>query len=310
MFDHPLRRFSAACCCFVSLLLSPAQAEPSAPVGAINGNIAVKVVPVIPDRTGETRPLPTEDCAVHLVEADEQTTPWIYPCGQWFQPAVGRYLFWLEQRSTVSFQSILSYAGEPFTGSGLMLPKTMYPSGYVQLKKGTRIPADATFRLISLESVEAHRPYDRRIASKHAGEPVRIPVGKMIAGIFDRSGQALALSRPSEVSAGGTTIADPVAAAANRSAIVAVFSRPGSPGPIPCTIALTSDQSTIRPAVNFQTQERIVIVWYELAPAPVRLEVACGDTQPFHRSLRLKPGTIETVRAKLARPLPPIRVPD
>lgn len=292
------------------LLLSPEQAAASDPVGAVNGNIAVNVVPMLTERNGETRPLPIEDCAVHLVDADEQTTPWIYPCGKWFQPPVGRYLFWLEQRSTVSFQSVLSYAGEPFTGSGLMLPKTMYPSGYVQLRSGTPIPADATFRLISLERVENYRPYDRRIARKRANEPVRIPVGRMIAGVFDRYGQALAISRPREVSAGGVTTADPAGPSRNKTDIVAVLSRSGLPGPIPCDIALTLGRHTIQPAVNFQTQERIIIAWYELTPAIARLNVACGDTQPFTRSLRLKPGTIETVRATLARPLPPIRVTD
>lgn len=83
------------------------QASASDPAGSMNGKVAVNVVPVSATPDGEPKPLPTAGCVVHLVNAEEQITPWNYPCGDWFQPPVGRYLFWVEQGSTVRFQSIL-----------------------------------------------------------------------------------------------------------------------------------------------------------------------------------------------------------
>lgn len=138
---------------------------------------------------------------------------------------------------------------------------------------------------------------------------VRIPAGRMIAGVFDRLGNALALSRPQVVSAGGTVVVAPSPPARDRSHVVGVWSRAGLPGPVPCEIALTSEEGAIAPAIDVQTQERVIAVWYDVpSPANAHLRVACGDTQPFARSLHLTPGGVETVRAFLVKP-PPVALP-
>lgn len=271
--------------------------------GAIDGKVAVMAIPVITDRNGDTIPLAEEGCEAHFVQAEDQAMQWIYQCGVWFQPPVGRYLFWLEQEATVSFQSLISYAGEPFTDSGLTFPKTMYPSGEVQLSESVRVPPDATFRLISLEKVGTYRPFDRRIGSAHATASVRVPVGRVIAGVFDRNGRAVSLSRPQDVTAASRAVLRPEVPPRGKADVVAVLSR--SVGRwVPCSVALiTSRGRVIHPTINLQTPDRIVAAWYGLmAPDAVRMNVTCGKRKPLVRKLRLSSGTIETVRFTVAVP--------
>lgn len=302
-------RSTAARIAMIAVLLSlawrGATANSRETAGSIDGKIAVMAFPEAVDRNGDTQRIQANDCEVHLVQAEEQTTQWLYECGTWFQPPVGRYLFWLEQGSSVSFQSILSYAREPFTNAGLVLPKRMYPSGFVQLKEGAALPEGATFRAISLESVESYRAYDRRIANTNAHRPTRMPIGTMLTGVFDRNGRALSLSTPQNVSVGKTTVVDPRMPTRGQSDVLAVLSRSELGHPFPCKVTLTSNRLSLQPEVNFQTADRLVVAWYGLAaPAAMNLNVTCDNALPFVRMLFLEPGAILTVRSSLRKSSP------
>jgi len=249
---------------------------------------------------GKTIPLATSNCTVHLIHAAEQSREWTYPCGKWFQPAVGRYLFWAEQGATISLQSVLSYAGESFTGSGLMLSKTMQPAGFLRTDNRTKVPPDATLRFVSLRPVGDERPFDRRLDHKRAHEPVRLPAGAAITGVFDRAGRALSLTRPIEVTAGTTAVVRPEGPARNVAHVLAVVSRSGLSPRTPCDITLAVRRDFPTPTVNLQSQERVIAAWYDVpAPAIAVLRMTCSNAQPWERTLHIRPGAIETLRATL-----------
>ncbi|HEX6640883.1 MAG TPA: hypothetical protein VF215_07200, partial [Thermoanaerobaculia bacterium] len=302
---RPAARIAMIAVLFLSVAWRGATPSSRETPGSIDGKIAVMAFPEAVDRNGDTQRIQANDCEVHLVQAEEQTTQWLYECGTWFQPPVGRYLFWLEQGSSVSFQSILSYAREPFTNAGLVLPKRMYPSGFVQLKEGAALPEGATFRAISLDSVENYRAYDRRIANRNAHRPTRMPIGPMLTGVFDRYGRALSLSTPQNVSVGKTTVVDPRTPTREQSDVLAVLSRSELGHPSPCNVTLTSNRQSIQPEVNFQIADRLVVAWYGLAaPAAMNLNVTCDNALPFVRMLYLEPGAILTVRSSIRKSLP------
>ncbi|HYH07080.1 MAG TPA: hypothetical protein VEK11_08485 [Thermoanaerobaculia bacterium] len=239
-------------------------------------------------------------CVIRLVETENQSRERVFSCGTWFQPPVGRYFFWAEQNGMVSAQTIIRYAGEPFRGSGLMLSKQMVPAGVLQLDRSIEVPRGSTFRLLSLELIGTHRPFDRRIERAHAYDTVRMPSGKVLGGIFDENGRALALARPQRVRGGAVTTLRPERPRASRSGVLAVLERATTPGAPPCDASLTIGQRQHRAAVDLQMHQRVVLAWYELpASSDARLDVRCAGATPFTRQLRLEPRAIATVRAAL-----------
>jgi hypothetical protein len=150
-------------------------------MGVINGRVAIAAIPSLVDVHGKSTILASEDCEVHLVNSHDVTVERVYPCGSWFTPPVGRYLFWIEKGSSVSYQSVLYYAGEKFRTAGKVFLKPVYPAGSVQLDLKTEIPTGGTFRILTLDTRERYRPFDRRISSANAKRPVRVPVGRVIA---------------------------------------------------------------------------------------------------------------------------------
>lgn len=282
-----------ACAALMVSLLSVA-AIASEPQGSINGKIAIQVVP----HDAATADL--RDCEVHLVKTDDQTRELVYDCGSWFQPPVGRYLFWVEHDARISFQSVITYAGEPFTKSGLMLMKTMFPAGTVKLDARVPMPDGATFRLVSLERVENHRAFDRRIAKTNSTPSVRVPVGRVIAGIFDRDGRALSLSRPQSIELAKMTTVHPEQPNRGKAHVLAVLERSSAnPSNVQCVADLLATTST----VSVQTDDRMVLVWYDLpAPSTTELTVRCGTNQPLIQTVHLDPRTIRTIRAPLPAP--------
>jgi hypothetical protein len=169
-------------------------ALPNAKAGAIHGKVAL--LALLFDRRDNRMLFDSKGCQVHLVNSGDESIEHAYPCGAWFQPPVGRYLLWLELGSFVSYQSVVYYAGEPFRTAGKVFQKQMFPAGSVQLDKKTSVPVGATFRLLALNTRARFRPFDRKIANANASRQVRVPVGRVIAGVFDSGGRALLLSPP------------------------------------------------------------------------------------------------------------------
>jgi hypothetical protein len=278
----------------VTATLSSSASEPP---GSINGKIAIQVVP------HDAMTTDLRDCEVHLVRTDDQTREITFECGSWFQPPIGRYLFWVEHGSRISFQSVITYAGEPFTKSGLMLVKTTFPAGTVMLDEKVAMPDDATFRLVSLERVEHHRAFDRRIARVHARKFVRVPVGLVLAGIFDRDGRVLSLSRAQTIASASTTTVNPEEPRHGKAHVVAVLERSSAkPSTVRCAAVLIAG-SGLEPDVSLQTDDRMVLAWYDVAaPSTAELTVHCGANRPLTETVRLDSRTIRTIRAPLPAP--------
>ena len=295
-----LRAVGSAVVGVVTLTVIADAATPQLPSGSSDGRIAVRVVPDEPvDDTNAV----FRECEVHLVRTDDQSRELVYGCGSWFQPPVGRYLFWLEQGSRVSFQSVIKYVGEPSDESGLTLSKAMFPAVFVRLSSKTPISDDDTFRVVSLERIANYRAFDRRIDYAHARRPVTMPVGNVIAGIFDRTGRALSISKPQAVATARTTTVHPRRPGRRRADVLAVLERHPSEGArSACTAALTTPKGKdIRPGVAMETDDRLVLAWYGIAaPSVVRLSVQCGG-QSLVRTVHVRRRAIETVRAFLPR---------
>jgi hypothetical protein len=247
-----------------------------------------------------SRLLGTAGCQVHMADSDDVSIVHEYPCGSWFQPPVGRYLFWLEQGPSISYQTIIYYAGEKFTTAGKVFLKPMYPAGSVQLDVKTTMPIDGTLRLLSLDSRARYRPFDRRILTTHAKESVRVPVGRVIASIFDDGGRALSLSRPLSVTKGGTTPIVPDYSRMRGATVLTILNRFVRHTLPSCNGTLVTETQRLRPDIDMQAYDRIVFAWYGVqAVGRGRLELRCGGKNLLTQQLRLRRGAIETIRAAL-----------
>lgn len=269
--------------------------------GNIGGRIAIAAVPVDP------QPANYAPCEVHLVLTTYDKDELVYPCSTWFQPAVGRYLFWLEQGSFVSYQSVIFYGGEPFHRTGMLLSKPLFRAGTVRIEDDP-IPAGATLRVLSLQTARTYRPFDRVIKRGGRTHSFRIPAGRVIAGIFDAAGNALSLSKPHVVQQGRTERMVPRRARTAATLLVILDRFVGHP-PFPrCASSLTiGNRRQSRPIVNLQAHDRVVLVWYDLDAGDARLDFRCKSDQTFARTLRLTEGNVTTVRTRLKTTTPALR---
>lgn len=289
----------------VALLAEHAKAQKSLghdPVGSINGRIAIKMLP----QTSDPKDLDLKSCEAHLVQVDNQSTELVYRCGTWFQPPIGRYLFWLQQNERISYQSVITYAGEAFRTGGLALSKSMYPAGYVRLSSDTAtLPLNSTLRLISLNTLDELRPFDRRIERPSAKLRVTAPTGDAIVGLFDRQGRALLLSRPKAVRSASITEFTPHGPMRSRANLVVILERSQAPFPAaPCSVNLKLGETTvgspIPPLVNFQPNDRVVLIWYDLtAPCEAELVVQCPRANAYRRTTRLMDDVTTTLRGRV-----------
>lgn len=299
--------YSQAFLVVVFITTSAGFAAPTLPdprAGEIGGRVAIMGIPIIAGPGSATTPLSTANCEVHMARSNDETQEYVYPCGKWFQPPTGRYLLWLEKEGSISFQRVVYYAGERFGRAGHVFMNTLHPAGSVKLDPTTKMPAGSTFRLLSLDPVRDSRPFDRRIASVHANRQVAIPIGRVIAGVFDRDGRVLSLSKPKRVEAGIVTAVSPEKPENGRAALLAVLNRYVAPRALPvCEGSLIlPDSSEEHPSVDLQAHDRVVLVWYDLPLASVaRLELRCGGRLPFTQDVGLHAGAIVGVRADLPK---------
>src|SRR6476659_7673577 len=141
MSRHWLKAAAALLCLFSYAVSNARGSRVDLTQGVIGGRIAIMG---LADGTP-----PSADCEVRLALIGDEVHSKAYPCGTWFQPPVGRYLYWIEQRSSVSAQSVINYGGEPFRRYGALFSKKMIPAGRVVLSGSVPLPAGAEFRLLS-----------------------------------------------------------------------------------------------------------------------------------------------------------------
>jgi len=279
----------------ISFLPVRVNAQPLDPrTGNIGGRIAIAAMP------RDSQPSNHAPCEVHLVLTTYDKDEQIYACNTWFQPAVGRYLFWLEQGSSISYQSVIFYGGEHFHRSGMLLSKPLFPAGNVEIE-GETIPSGATLRVLSLRTARTYRPFDRVIRPAGRSRSFRIPAGRVIAGVFDAAGNALSLSAPHVLEQGRTQRIS-LESARRTAALLVVLDRFVRRPPLPrCVSSLTiGDRRQPRPTVDLQAHDRVVLVWYDLDAGDARLDFRCRSGQTLTRTLILAERRVATIRTRLA----------
>jgi hypothetical protein len=288
---------------------------PPASAGEINGRTALLMWPASAD--GE--PIEPSNCKAHLVPYSDQDQELLFPCGEWFQPPVGKYRYWLEKDDAFMSPSptIVVYAGPKFTGAGLRGVLPVLPAGKVALR--APFPAEQSLRLLHIPSGSSkpaqHRSMDRR-ARADSVVPLLMPEGEVIAGVFDRkSGDAVALTRPVRVQRDKVAYVNPQPPKEGCD-VLAVFDRPGirprsqtdDAAPV-----LRTPQGDRPPDVLSDTANRVIAVWYGISARSAELIFKSSAELVPTETLRLVPGHAVTIRRAISS-LPAadvdIRAPD
>lgn len=278
----------------------PAPPDPA--TGEIDGKRAVLVWPGDGQVTG---------CEATLVPENDPDAEDHYPCGEWFIPPFGKYKAWIEGPSSISpAPAKLSYLSGQFTGQGLMAVFETTSAGEIGLR--TRWPG-TSLRVLNLDSFASGAflapAFDRRARGDGIG-PVKVPTGRVLAGVFDpKSGDAVALARPVQVVAGGMAYAEPALPARGTDVLV-MLNRPhlrDRPDAESVTLKLDVDGQSRPPAVIADSSDRVYAVWYAVEGRRARV-IADGRELAFSgREFPLFPRRVITVREQL-RALPRLRV--
>ncbi|PYQ26046.1 MAG: hypothetical protein DMF56_25715 [Acidobacteria bacterium] len=269
---------------------------PDPATGEINGTIALLLWPVSPDASRQ--PLSAEGCEVHLTLSDSQTDETRYPCSGWFQPpGRGRYLVWLEQGETVSPQTFITFDYLRFRGLGQTILMPMRAAGWLRVD-APKTADGATVRVLSLEeSAEDVRAFDRRVPASQGGVTVRVPAGRAIAGVFDSTGRARALSRPVQVKKGTTRTVAP-STPPNTDVLVSLVRRNHKHADA-CRSSIVFPNGSEQPAeATLVAWDRVVAVWYGLKSAEGRVLVDCGPSK-FEKEIQLARFKVITIRDEL-----------
>jgi Carboxypeptidase regulatory-like domain len=279
--------------------------------GQINGRVATMAFPITRVESasggaGHDRFLSVENCLVHLGPFTAPDDELLYPCGKWFQPpAEGSYRVWLEMPGLISEgHSVLMWEDEPFTGRGLALAMGVEPAGTIALAPTVPIGNEQSFRFVLLRGVHKGklRPaFDRRLSGDRARKGAAVATGSVLAGIFDRkTDDAIALARPVEVRAGKTSFATPAPPAKGSDVLVVL----GRPAPAVAAdpevnVVLQVDGNARRPDAFSASASNLFAVWYGVEGRSATLVAESSAVQLPPTVLRLTPGKVTTLRARL-----------
>jgi hypothetical protein len=291
----------------VVLLLGDARADdrkpPDPATGVINGRIALLYWPVLSaDKDREPQLLSPEGCRIHLIPADEPAVEHQYPCGEWFQPPIGSYDAWLETADRVSPQWTVVYGGAP-AESGLAGLVPVFAAGRVSLPAGHSLAPGEEVRLLSLDghqTMKSDRIFERRLRREE--KTVLMPAGRIIAGRFDqKSGDAVALSRPTPLAAGKMVSVWPEPPAKGSDLLV-ILRRPSRTGGAADTAMFIDDGEQRRPADVSLDVNRIVAIWYGIDARTVTVSLRAQNVAWPRQEVRLVPLRVSTLRSRAERP--------
>lgn len=253
--------------------------------GNIDGKQALMDIPKAPVLYKED----LTNCRVLLAPAQDLEQRLSYPCGTWYiPPAEGHYVTWLETDVAISNpQGVLYNVDAPYRGSGLVSASPLVPAGYARVQ--TAVPRGHTVRYLHLDSPGFG--FQLRVAGQDAATPVRIPEGRVVAGIFDREGRATAHSRPLTITATETTTfqLEPPEVGAD---LVVVLRKSRTHR------ARTADLEAggRLPDVQYEKDTHLVAAWYGLPPVATTIHSA---TLGLHCEVPLEEGAVATVREEV-----------
>ncbi len=250
---------------------------------------------------GEDRIVDPTGCVVHLVPSDVDQRL-VYDCGTWFAPpAADRYTVWLEQGQRISGQTVLSYSGSKFSGHGLITVMPVERAGFAALSADTNVGEGQTVRFLSLE--ESSSGFDKRLSAREAKSATRLPEGRAISGVFDSQGNALALSGPFTMKGGKTAVVTPkppvdaadlmIILGKHRATTVERAKRKTS-------ISALAGEAARAPDVMYETDGRIIAVWYGLTANTATVTIASEIFRLDAKAIQLTVGRVTTVREELS----------
>lgn len=284
----------------VLVLATAARGVPDRSTGVINGKKAVMFWPKNNDVTG---------CVARLVPFTNPATELSFPCGEWFLPPVGQYRAWIETSDTISpVPLVLNHRDEPFQGTGLLAVLETVPSGEVGLLRASG--EAATFRALSIDTFRAgatlQRSFDRRVKATDS-RPVRMPTGRIVAGLFDDKGDAITLSRPTTLAA--NQIIHPSLSVPRATNILVILERPKThnSGEQEVDVHLSIDEKAATPDVLIDAADRIIAIWYEQSGRHAQLRTKSTTLMAKPVDLPIAPGRTYTVRSTLTA-LPKLQV--
>jgi hypothetical protein len=282
-----------------SLLLVLLMAAPALHAGTT----PVKVTPVITTtREAGVTFLPLENCIAHLVPSSNVNTELTYPCGEWFTPPPDRYRVWAEKDDLISpSPSMLNYSGT--SGRGLEAGIHMGPAGTVE--SAGAIPEGHTLRLVGLDSHVGpvlRQAFERRVQPGPAGAAVKMPIGRVLVGLFDKGGDAVALCSVLEVRKGQTVSAKPKSPARSESDLLVVLDRPrfsSARHPDDVELQLDKGGDLIAPDVLMNAVDRVIAVWYGISPGAALVNVISETLHLDPIDVALRSSQVTTARARL-----------
>jgi hypothetical protein len=277
-------------------------AMPPASSGEINGRTALLVWPASAD--GEL--IEASHCNAHLVPYADQEQELLFPCGEWFQPAVGKYRYWLEKDGALisRYPTVFIYNGPKFTGSAIRVVLPVTPAGEIALREPSS--GDRSFRVLSIPAASdrpaQHRSMDRRTRAD-AVIPLLMPEGDVVAGLFDRkTGDAVALTRRVRVQRDKLAYVTPKAPK-DGSDILAVLDRPGirpRSQTEDAALMLRTPNGDRAPDILSDTSNRVIAIWYGVSARSADLVFQSSAERVPTETLRLVPGHVVTIRRPIA----------
>ena len=289
----------------ISAAAEKAPAPPPAESGVIDSQSAIMLWP------DDGKPL--TGCEAHLMPLDHQDIEYRYGCGEWFlPPARGSYKMWAERADRIThIQTIFTYQGGSSPRGGTIVHLPLGPAGEIALSAPRS--NGLSLHAANLDTYLAGTPvisqeFDRRTKANEVRN-VRMPVGRILAGLFDvGTNEAVAVARPATLIEGRVLYVNPQPPAKGAD-VFAVLQRPRLRTTVkddPVEVKLEYGGSSRPPDVMADDAGGIVAVWYAIPAGPAKLR-ADSDHLQFSREIVLREQRVTTVRGVIQK-LPSVRV--
>jgi hypothetical protein len=241
--------------------------------------------------------LATAGCTAFLMPFADPRRERGYPCGAWFLPPAGDYLIRVEYPGTISRTTgVVLVPAVVYPGGG-KLTFSMVAAGRVTVGRETVWPKNGSLRMIGLDELVG---FERRLDDPAKGlTGIQVPAGRMLFGLFDADGNAVALTRIMAIQAGRGASLDLLPPRTDGD-VLAVFD--GARGEDLRLAEVTLNSQTMsRPAdATSRTPSHLVAVWYGVPAGAWRVGIDDGVNPATIVPLEAWHGAVVTLRKQLA----------
>jgi hypothetical protein len=235
-------------------------------------------------------------CEAHVRE--EGVEEQVAPCGTMIRMSGKHAVGWIETPTEIT-----PFLTDVTAGGEIEIPR-LAPSGVVDLTKWASLGPGQGIRLVSLQPQEASsslRPLFQRDVSSRDAKP-RMPAGRAIALLIDRSGTAVAVSGPMAISPAAETAAWPTRPEKNGSVLVAWLKRSGAAESIDrdrVKIAVVDSRGSHAPDAMVNASDSVFAVWYTLTEMKDRLTIDSHYWRLERDLVSLAPAAVTMVQETL-----------